>query len=212
MRQLILISGFMLVFAPLFAQPWTGSQPLDIHVNANTPAYLGLLIQGNTGAIGGLGVEGNATGTVYTLAATVDNNMIMGVMNSNGTGPSALNIDWQNHVGINTMDTKGYAFAVAGAAIFTEAVVKLQANWPDYVFRKNYQLPSLDSVAAYIRLNSHLPGMPTSAQVEKNGIDLGATEAKLLEKVEQLTLYTIELQKQVDSLKTEVQRLNCTRK
>ncbi len=75
--------------------------------------------------------------------------------------------------------------------------------WADYVFSKYYQLPSLESIAAYIKANKHLPGIPSAAEVEKNGIDLGVNQARLLEKIEQLTLYTIELQKQVESLKTE---------
>lgn len=197
------------------AQPFTGSNPLDIHVNASNPADLGLLIQGNTGAIGALGVEGNAAGTVYCLAGTVANNMIMGVLNSDGTGPSAINIDYQNHVGINTLNTSNYLFNCNGTAIFEQVTVKASLGgnnpkatpWADYVFDRNYPLPSLQSVADYIRTNRHLPGVPTYAEVQKNGIDLGATQARFLEKIEQLTLYTIDLQQQVDSLRSQSRQI-----
>jgi len=71
------------------------------------------------------------------------------------------------------------------------------------VFAKNYHLQPLDSLSAYIEANSHLPGIPTSEEVQKNGIDLGASQARLLEKIEQLTLYTIDLQKQLTAMQQQ---------
>jgi hypothetical protein len=125
-------------------------------------------------------------------------------------GKGAINIDLNGNVGINTLNTSGYNFNVNGTAVFDAVTVKSFSGtnpkstpWADYVFDKNYQLPSLASVAAYIKQNAHLQGMPTAAEVEKNGLDLGASQAKLLEKVEQLTLYVIELQRQIDELKSQ---------
>jgi hypothetical protein len=155
-------------------------------------------------------IQGQAgTGVAFWLSATNGNFKIGG---SGGSEPAtgAINVDYADHVGINTQDTKGYMFAVAGSAIFTQAVVKLQANWPDYVFHKAYHLPSLDSIAAYIKTNNHLPDMPSAEEVTKNGIDLGANQARLLEKIEQLTLYTIELQKRVDLSQAENKMLSGT--
>jgi len=74
--------------------------------------------------------------------------------------------------------------------------VDLQANWPDYVFKKNFQLAPLSEVKAYIDKNEHLPGVPTAEQVSKTGINLGEMNALLLKKVEELTLYLIEKDKQ----------------
>jgi hypothetical protein len=120
-----------------------------------------------------------------------------------------INIDYTGHVGINTLNTSGYTFNVNGTAVFDGVTVTTFASnnpkaapWADYVFDKGYQLPSLQSLAAYIAANHHLDGIPTTAEVQKNGLDLGANQAKLLEKIEQLTLYTIQLQQQVDSLQT----------
>ena len=120
------------------------------------------------------------------------------VATSTGLG---LRISSSGSVGIGTSNTYSYMLAVNGSAIFTQVVVKTFGNWPDYVFKKEYQLPSLKSVEAYVRTNHHLPDLPSADSVEKNGLDLGSTQAKLLEKIEELTLYTIELQKQVDKLK-----------
>jgi hypothetical protein len=121
-----------------------------------------------------------------------------------------INIDALRHVGINTLNTSGYTLNVAGTAVFDGITVKSFSGnnpkgtpWADYVFDKDYQLTSLDSLADYIKSNKHLPGIPTTEEVKKDGIDVAATEAKLLEKIEQLTLYTIELQKQIDALKAE---------
>ena len=118
---------------------------------------------------------------------------------NSGTG-LGIRISSSGSVGIGTSNTYSYMLAVNGSAIFTQAVVKLNANWPDYVFKKEYQLPSLKSVEEYVRTNNHLPGLPSADSVQKGGLDLGSTQAKLLEKIEELTLYTIELQKQVEKL------------
>jgi hypothetical protein len=213
-RTLLLLAAFCLS-QTIFAQPWTGSAPLDIHTNAASPVNMGLFVQGNSGAPGIMAVEGNASGTVYEVCASVANNMLIGVLPGTGLGPSAINIDYQNHVGVNTLNTGGYLFNCAGTAVFDQVTVtnfsgynQKATPWADYVFEKTYHLLPLDSLSAFIKTNNHLPGIPTGEEVRKNGIDLGATQAKLLEKIEQLTLYTIDLQKQVDSLKAENQKLS----
>ncbi len=70
--------------------------------------------------------------------------------------------------------------------------------WPDYVFDENYKLISLNELDKFIKKNNHLPEIPTTADVEKDGIQLGKMNVKLLKKVEELTLYTIEQQKMID--------------
>ena len=70
----------------------------------------------------------------------------------------------------------------------------------DYVFNKNYKLMPLNKVADYVKENKHLPDVPSAADVKKEGIDLGSMDAKLLKKIEELTLYVIQQQKQIDEL------------
>jgi hypothetical protein len=65
------------------------------------------------------------------------------------------------------------------------------ANWPDYVFAKDYQLPSLEETEKHIKEKGHLQGMPTAREVEANGVYLGDLNAKLLKKIEELTLHLI---------------------
>jgi hypothetical protein len=118
------------------------------------------------------------------------------------------------NVGVGTADTKGYKFAVNGSAIATSMTVKLYANWPDYVFKKNYQLPSLKEVKAYIDKNRHLPEMPSEQEIAKDGLNLGEMNKLLVKKVEELTLYLIEKdkkdkqqQEQIDQLIKQVKSL-----
>jgi len=90
-------------------------------------------------------------------------------------------------------------------------------RWSDYVFAPDYRLPSLESVEKYIRQNNHLPGIPSAVEAERKGIDVGESQAALLKKIEELTLYIIrqnkELQqqderiKELSSLKNEVAEL-----
>lgn len=77
------------------------------------------------------------------------------------------------------------------------------ADWPDYVFKKGYDLMSLLELEGYINKNGHLPEIPTEAEVNENGIELGNITSKLLHKVEELTLYVIEQQKMIKSLQVE---------
>jgi hypothetical protein len=75
------------------------------------------------------------------------------------------------------------------------------ANWPDYVFERDYQLPTLEQTEKHIQEKGHLPGIPSAAEVKAEGIEVGEMNAKLLKKIEELTLYLIELKKEVKELK-----------
>ena len=94
-------------------------------------------------------------------------------------------------VGIGTTNTQGYKLAVNGNAIFTKVRIKAYNAWPDYVFKKEYPLPGLDSLEKYIRLHQHLPGITPAEEVKTTGIDVADGQAALLKKVEELTLYLI---------------------
>jgi hypothetical protein len=94
-----------------------------------------------------------------------------------------------------------YKFAVEGG-IAARSLRITQANpWADYVFDKKYQLKPLDEVEKYIQQNHHLPDMPSAATVAEEGIDVADIQSKMLSKIEELTLYVIELKKEVEALK-----------
>jgi len=115
------------------------------------------------------------------------------------------------NVGIGTTDTKGYKLAVNGPAVFLKAVVKPYNNWPDYVFSKDYNLPSLASLQAYIEKERHLPYIPPAKEVETNGLDLAETQKGLVRSLEEQALYILQLKKEIDELKRELQVLSTTR-
>lgn len=81
------------------------------------------------------------------------------------------------------------------------------ANWADYVFDKNYKLRDLKELEAYIQTNKHLPNIPSAEEVVKNGIDLAEMNAKLLEKVEELSLYIIKQNKEIEQINNRLQSL-----
>ena len=98
--------------------------------------------------------------------------------------------------------------AVNGTAVFVKAKVAIYGTtWPDYVFSTTYQLTPLDSLEQFIKLNGHLPEVPIAKEVDKNGIDLGNNQVLLLKKVEQLTLYIIELKNKIDTKDKRIQQL-----
>jgi hypothetical protein len=101
----------------------------------------------------------------------------------------------------NNSGATGYLVSIGGKVIAEEVLVQLKANWPDYVFEKNYLLPALPAVKKYIDENKHLPGIPAASEIEKNGLLLGDMQKKMMEKIEQLTLYVIDLQNQITQLK-----------
>jgi len=112
-----------------------------------------------------------------------------------------LSIKGNGNVGIGTEDTQGYKLAVKGSIIAELVHVKLEADWPDYVFHPNYELQKLSEVKAYIDQHHHLPELPSAAQVKKEGINLGEMNGRLLKKIEELTLHLIEKDKQLQEEK-----------
>ncbi len=120
-----------------------------------------------------------------------------------GTGVWSLNNQdvYYNdgNVGIGT-ETPDELLSVNGTIHSKEVKVDLN-NWPDYVFSKAYNLPTLKEIETYIKENGHLQNIPSAKEVEKEGIQLGEMNAKLLEKIEELTLYLIQQEKELEDQK-----------
>ncbi len=102
-----------------------------------------------------------------------------------------------------SVTASGYDLYVKGGVRATTVKVDAYVNWPDYVFAPSYDLMSLKETEQFIDQNSHLPGVPSEAEVQKEGIELAEMNAILLKKVEELTLHLIELQKQVNQLQND---------
>lgn len=127
-------------------------------------------------------------------------------VNSNGLSRSgtaffdAPGLNYFNgDVSIGTIDPKGYKLAVAGSMIAESIKVKLAATWPDYVFARDYTLEPLEETERHIKEKGHLPGIPSAEEVKTNGVDLGEMNAKLLQKIEELTLHLIDQNKLIQT-------------
>jgi hypothetical protein len=135
---------------------------------------------------------------------TVDNNpLIFKVGNQ-----SRARIDSTGAMLINTTSRPGDAtvkLAVKGT-IYAQKLKVTQTGWADYVFAKGYKLRSLEEVESYIKKYQHLPKIPCTAEVLNNGLDVGNNQAALLQKIEELTLYVIDLNKKVNMLQKQVRQ------
>ncbi len=101
----------------------------------------------------------------------------------------------------------GYSLSVTGKVIATEFTTLPTASWPDYVFGKGYSPMPLDKLETYIKKEAHLPNIPSAGEIGKDGIQLGAMTTRMMEKIEELTLYIIELNKKNNELSGKVQKL-----
>lgn len=88
----------------------------------------------------------------------------------------------------------------------------MQSNWPDYIFGKNHTLPTLKEVENHIVEKGHLKDIPSAKEVESNGYSLGEMDSKLLQKIEELTLYVIEQNKELKILQKKIAKLESATK
>lgn len=99
---------------------------------------------------------------------------------------------------INGLEVKG--------TINAKEVKITETGWADFVFKKDYQLPSLQEVNQHIQDKGHLPGIPTEAEVNASGVNMGEMQVKLLQKIEELTLYVINQQQKIENLESKLQK------
>ena len=85
--------------------------------------------------------------------------------------------------------------------------VRVETGWCDYVFEKDYKLRSIEELEKYIVQNKHLPGIVPAAEVEKEGMKVGEMNKAMIEKIEELTLYVIQLSKENKKLKEQIDAL-----
>ncbi|MFB9110342.1 hypothetical protein [Flavobacterium gyeonganense] len=112
----------------------------------------------------------------------------------------------KGNVGIGTTTTGSHKLAVEGSVGAREVKVYTTA-WSDFVFKKEYNLPTLEEVEKHIKEKGHLENIPSEKEVLENGINLGEMNAKLLQKIEELTLYSIDQNKKINEQSKEIETL-----
>ncbi len=142
-----------------------------------------------TGSIMLIPVKATGSGFTLTDAELIERRVVL-------IGAGSMN-------GGNLVD----AYMKVNGKIITKEVEVTLTNWPDIVFEKNYILTPLAEIEKYINKYKHLPNIPSATEVAKNGVALGETQALLLQKIEELTLYMIELSKKNEALQKEVDLL-----
>ncbi|WP_448698194.1 hypothetical protein ACFGVR_15345 [Mucilaginibacter sp. AW1-3] len=133
----------------------------------------------------------NGGGVIYS---SVLGDMYFATVPTTGaTGQTLLDADIAGHIALKIDHTNG--------AVYAKQMYVQLTGFPDYVFKKDYKLMSLAQVKSYIDRNHHLPDMPAASVVEKDGINLGEMNKVLTKKVEELTLYLIEKDKEIKEFK-----------
>lgn len=165
------------------------------HIETNRPRFLmekPLTI--NTGQI--------SSNTNQNLQLQTNNTTRLTILNSNGnvgigtTAPKHL-----LQVGnMGLTGTHANAVAAFDGKIVAKNVVTTLTGWADFVFDEDYELMPLEELNEFVKTNKHLPEIPTEAEVLENGIDVGEINTKLLQKVEELTLYIIQLEQRMKAL------------
>ncbi|MFD0878370.1 hypothetical protein ACFQ1A_29665, partial [Massilia pinisoli] len=86
----------------------------------------------------------------------------------------------------------------------------VETGWADYVFDKKFRLKPLEEVERFIEENKHLPDIPSASEIQKNGAKLAELTTKMMQKIEELTLYSIEQNKRIEKLQAELTQLKAT--
>jgi hypothetical protein len=168
------------------------ANPYTIYTNDNQPHDLTLYGNGATAILhfrlydGDLKLGGNSVPNT--------------ILHNNG------NASFAGNVGIGTPNPTE-KLTVNGTIYGKEIKVDLLVPGPDYVFEKDYDLPTLTEIKSYIDQHKHLPEVPSAKDMEANGINVGEMNMILLKKVEELTLYMVEANKKIDDLNTALQKL-----
>ncbi|PSK94213.1 hypothetical protein [Taibaiella chishuiensis] len=222
MKKTALLALILFAASPLIAQTWTGTTTTKAAIGTTTYENTKLtlrniqyqtaptpnqassalkIMNGYDGANNNimeiwngtyqtfLGPNGSTVSYNPALVFWVSNRDQVGIRNSLRIGTTAATGAFAN-----------YKLSVDGDMVAKRCVVQVD-NWADYVFEDSYALPTLADVEDYVNENKHLPGVPSGQEIKDKGLEVGEMNRILMQKVEELTLYVIRQQKEIDALK-----------
>jgi hypothetical protein len=158
-------------------------------------------VYGGNAYLWGLNIGAGTSLAVITTATTTEEMSFQ----IGSTEYARINTSGNLLLGKTSQTNTAYKLDVNGSARINQVVVN--TTGADFVFNSTYHLPSLDSVALYVKKFHHLEGIAPAGEVQRNGLDLGDNQTRLLQKIEELTLYNIEEDKKLKSLQSEVDQL-----
>lgn len=159
------------------------------HTDASRKGTIGFISHGTTGeGINFINYDPSTASWRKTMSITNDNKVIIGNLKPTGTFAD-------------------YKLGVDGSIVCKRAVVQL-TNWSDFVFKPDYQLKPLNEIENFIKENGHLPDIPSESEITKVGMDVGEMNKLLLQKIEELTLHLIEIEKVNQSLQEQINSIN----
>ncbi len=166
-----------------------------------------LTIQGDGSTVGSASINLKHGGNGMSIGlSTTSNNLVIGNSWNPESGTYLTIHDRTGKVGIGTVETGKHRLAVEGSIGAREVMVEPE-GWSDFVFNKDYKLRKLEDVESFIEENKHLPDVPSEKEVLENGVQLGEMDSKLLQKIEELTLYMIEQNKETKIMKAQLNKL-----
>lgn len=162
----------------------------------------GLIVQNNNPSHGaGLTIVGSRGGNSTVYFTDADRQLSGAIDYSNQRDEMGFFVDGQ--VQARLLGTGEFI----APSISTGEVTVESDYWPDYVFSNDYKLPSLEEVENHIEKHGHLPGVPSSQEVQEQGLGVSSMMTKQMEKIEELTLYAIEQEKRIEQLEAMIERL-----
>ncbi len=209
---------------------WTGASPGSIYYNGGnvgigttTPSYTGpvypfqvssfiygdvSLTYHGSATMFGLDVPGNVEMAAgWSAGSAADYGYWLQVRGAGSAFPLFLNpLGGSVVIGSKNAQSASYSLAVDGT-IGAKDIVVTNTGWADYVFGPNYRLRPLSEVKAYIQANSHLPEVPSEAEVKEKGVSVSEMQATLLAKVEELTLHMIQAEERNNALEQKNREL-----
>lgn len=197
------------------------AEKLDVNGNVKVTGFV-LATGASAGKVLTSDASGNATWQTASAAGWVFNGSTVSSLKTFGTVDNYdLPIITNNTermrilasgsvvIGTTSLPSSDAKLAVDGN-IYSKKVKVTQTGWPDYVFHTTYRLRPLSELEKFIQQYHHLPEIPSAEEIEKDGLDVGAQQAMLLKKVEELTLYIISLNKEMKALKKDISQLKAT--